>query len=53
MNIEAPHDCADAAFEELAGERQWMRCPRPSKFLLIGLLLGAGVRSDQYAQAAG
>ena len=53
MNVEVPHDCGDTAFEELAGEQQWMRCPRPSKFLLIDFLLGPGVRSDQYAQAAG
>jgi len=30
VSIEAPHDCEDAALEELAGERKWMRCPRPS-----------------------
>jgi hypothetical protein len=30
VNIETPHDCEDAALEELAGERRWMRCPRPS-----------------------
>ena len=30
VNIETPHDCEDAALEDLAGERRWMRCPRPS-----------------------
>ena len=30
VNIESPHDCKDAALEVLAGERRWMRCPRPS-----------------------
>jgi len=38
-SVEAPHDCEDSALEELAGERKWMRCPRPSKLLLILLLL--------------
>ncbi len=52
MNLEAPHDCADEALEELAGERKWMRCPKPSKLLLIGFLLGARFRSDQHVQAA-
>lgn len=33
--VEAPHDCEDAALDDLAGERKWMRCPRPSKLLLI------------------
>ena len=30
VSIEAPHDCEDAALDDLAGERSWMRCPRPS-----------------------
>jgi len=32
VDIQMPHDCGDAALDELAGERRWMRCPRPSTF---------------------
>lgn len=39
VNVEAPHDCEDAALEELAGTRRWMRCPKPSELLIILLSL--------------
>lgn len=39
-SVEAPHDCEDAALEELAGERKWMRCPKPSKLLLCFITTG-------------
>ena len=40
--VDAPHNCEDAALEELAGARKWMRCPKPSKLLLFVLLLQVG-----------
>ena len=42
VNVEVPHDCEDAALEELAGTRRWMRCPRPSEFLPIIFLPQVG-----------
>jgi len=42
VSVEEPHDCEDAALEELAGTRRWMRCPKPSELLLIVLLLQVG-----------
>ena len=42
VTVEAPHDCEDAALEELAGTRRWMRCPKPSELLIILLSLQVG-----------